>query len=228
LSTSSSPEPFSSGYVHADRARRHFRVDRRAYSDADVFAREVETIFRRCWLYAGHSSEIPARGDFVTRTIGGYDLIFARDREGVVRAFFNACTHRGSTVCREAKGNSRVFTCPYHGWFDAQTGCPDQGTKSGYPEGFNADGIYDLKRVPRLESYRDFHFVNYNARAVPLEQYLTGAREFLDLVDDQSDRGLEVIAGGQEVQTSGNWKLLIENSYDAYHGPTLHRSYSSF
>jgi len=230
LSTSSSPQAFSSGYVHADRARRHFQVDRRAYSDSDVFRRELETIFRRCWLYAGHSSEIPARGDFVTRTIGGYDLIFARDREGIVRAFFNACTHRGSTVCREAKGNSRVFTCLYHGWvFDAASGkLRDQGTKSGYPEGFNADGIYDLKRAPRLDSYRDFHFVNYNASAVPLEQYLSGAREFLELVDDQSDRGLEVIAGGQEVHSSGNWKLLIENSYDAYHGPTLHRSYFEF
>jgi len=228
--TLSSPDRLSSGYVHADRARRHFRVDRRAYSDVDVFRKEVDTIFRRCWLYAGHSSEIPAPGDFVTRTIGGYDLILTRDRDGVARAFFNACTHRGSTVCREAKGKSRVYTCPYHGWvFDAGTGrLRDQGTKRGYPEGFNADGIYDLRRVPRLESYRDFHFVNYNAKAVPLELYLSGASEFLELVDDQSERGLEVITGGQEVHTSGNWKLLIENSYDAYHGPTLHRSYFEF
>ena len=59
-------------------------------------------------------------------------------------------------------------------------------------------------------------------------EYLSGAVEFLDLVADQSDSGLEVIAGGQELHTSGNWKLLIENSYDAYHGPTLHRSYFEF
>ena len=84
------------------------------------------------------------------------------------------------------------------------------------------------QRVPRLESYRDFYFVNYNAQAVPLVDYLAGAAEFLDLVADQSEHGLEVIAGGQEVHSSGNWKLLIENSYDAYHGPTLHRSYFEF
>jgi p-cumate 2,3-dioxygenase alpha subunit len=123
----------------------------------------------------------------------------------------------------------RACSCPYHGWvYDAQTGkLRDQGTKSGYPEGFNADGRYDLPRVPRLEAYRDFYFVNYNAQAIPLEQYPAGAAEFLDLVADQSEHGLEVIAGGQQVYSSGNWKL-IENSYDAYHGPSLHRSYFEF
>lgn len=219
-----------SGYVQVDPARRHFRVDRRAYSDEEIFLRERDTLFRRCWLYAGHGSEIPEAGDFVARRIGGYDLILTRDKGGTVRAFFNACTHRGSTVCREAKGRTRVFTCPYHGWvFDAQTGkLRDQGTKSGYPEGFNADGLYDLPRVPRLDSYRDFHFVNYNAKAIPLVDYLAGTAEYLDLVADQSETGMEIIAGGQEVRSSGNWKLLIENSYDAYHGPSLHKSYFEF
>ncbi len=218
------------GFVQVDRERRRFRVDRRTYSDAAILRRECETVFRRCWLYAGHGSEIAQAGDFVTRTIGGYDLILTRDRAGVTHAFFNSCTHRGSTVCREPSGNARVLTCPYHGWvFDAQTGkLRDQAAKSGYPEGFNADGAYDLRKVPRLESYRDFYFINYDAKAVSLVDYLAGAAEFLDLVADQSDTGMEIIAGGQELHTSGNWKLLIENSYDAYHGPTLHRSYFEF
>jgi p-cumate 2,3-dioxygenase alpha subunit len=220
----------NSGYVDVDRARRRFRVDRRTYSDLNIFKRERDTLFRRCWLYLGHGSEIAGPGDFVTRTIGGYDVIFVRDRSGVAQAFFNACTHRGSTVCREARGTTRVFTCPYHGWvFDAQNGkLRDQGAKHGYGADFNADGLYDLPRVARLESYRDFYFLNFNSRAVSLRDYLSGAAEYLDLVADQSDKGLEVIAGGQQVLTSGNWKLLIENSYDAYHGPSLHRSYFEF
>ena len=218
------------GFVQIDRERLRFRVDRRAYSDPDVFRRERDMLFRRCWLYAGHGSEIPQAGDFVTRTIGGYDLILTRARNGEVGAFFNACTHRGSTICREAVGNARVVTCPYHGWvFDLQTGqLRDRAAKSGYPDSFNSDGAYDLRRVPRVEVYRDFCFVNYDPNAVGLVEYLSGAVEFLDLVADQSDSGLEVIAGGQELHTSGNWKLLIENSYDAYHGPTLHRSYFEF
>ena len=220
----------ASGYVHVDRERLRFRVDRRSYSDDEVFRRERDSIFRRCWLYVGHASEIPDAGDFVTRTIGGFDLILSRDRSGAAHAYFNACTHRGSTVCREARGNARVFTCPYHGWvFDAQNGkLRDQATKRGYPAEFNADNIYDLKHVPKLEAYRDFYFVNYNPRAIPLIQYLDGAAEFIDMVADQSDTGMEVIAGGQEVRSSGNWKLFIENSYDAYHGASLHLSYFEF
>jgi p-cumate 2,3-dioxygenase subunit alpha len=217
-------------FLDVDRKRRRFRVDRSAYSDDGVFQRERDLIFRRCWLYAGHGAELVRRGDFLTRTIGGYDLVLTRDRNDDVHAFFNACTHRGSTVCRERTGNTRVLTCPYHGWvFDAATGAlRDQATKSGYPADFNAEGLYDLRRVPRLEAYRDFYFVNYDAGAISLVDYLAGAGEFLDLVADQSAVGMEVIAGGQEVHTSGNWKLMIENSYDAYHGASLHRSYFEF
>lgn len=217
-------------YLQIDRSRRRFRVDRRAYSDPDVFRRERDLLFRRCWLYLGHGSEIPGVGDFVTRTVGGYDVIFVRGRDGNAQAFFNACTHRGSTVCREARGTTRVFTCPYHGWvFDAQGGrLRDQGAKSGYAADFNADGAYDLRKVARLEGYRDFHFVNFDPQAIDLRSFLAGAAEYIDLVADQSEQGLEVIAGGQQVHTSGNWKLLIENSYDAYHGATLHRSYFEF
>ncbi len=219
-----------SGFVEVDRQRRRFRVDRRAYTDEAVFQRERDLLFRRCWLYLGHGSELAAPGDFVTRTIGGYDLIFVKDKAGVARAFFNACTHRGATVCREAKGNTRVFTCPYHGWvYDSGNGAlRDQATKAGYAPAFNEDGIYDLPHVPRLEAYRDFFFVNFNPRAIGLIEYLAGAAEYLDLLAEQSVQGLEVIAGGQQIQTSGNWKLFIENSYDAYHGATLHRSYFEF
>ncbi|MET0658762.1 MAG: Rieske 2Fe-2S domain-containing protein [Steroidobacteraceae bacterium] len=217
-------------FVDVDRKRLRFRVDRRAYTDRVICERERDALFRRCWLYVGHGSEIAQVGDFVTRTIGGYDLIFTRDRAGRAHAFFNACTHRGATVCREPRGNARVLTCPYHGWvFDSQSGAlRDQATKRGYPEGFNGDGSYDLRPVPRLDSYRDFFFVNYDANSISLIDYLAGAAEYLDLVADQSSIGMEVIAGGQELYTSGNWKLLVENSYDAYHGATLHRSYFEF
>ena len=219
-----------SGYVEVDRQRRRFRVDRRAYTDESVLQRERDILFRRCWLYLGHGSELANAGDFVTRTIGGYDLIFIRDKTGAARAFFNACTHRGSTVCREVRGNTRVFTCPYHGWvFDAGSGAlRDQATKTGYPPDFNADHLYDLRQVPRLEKYCDFYFVNFNPRAISLTDYLAGAADYLDLLAEQSPHGLEVIAGGQQIQTSGNWKLFVENSYDAYHGATLHRSYFEF
>jgi p-cumate 2,3-dioxygenase alpha subunit len=220
----------ATGFVEVDRARRRFRVDRRSYSDPEILRRERDTVFRRCWLYLGHGSELPQPGNFLTRSVGGYDLIFARDRSGKAQAWFNSCTHRGSTLCREASGSARVFTCPYHGWvFDAQSGkLRDQAAKSGYSDDFNADGSYDLRRPARLDHYRDFHFINLDAEAISLVDYLAEAADYLDMVADQSPLGLEVIAGGQQLQTAGNWKLFLENAYDAYHGATLHRSYFEF
>jgi len=217
------------GMVEVDRKRLRFRVDRRAYTDEDVFRRERAIIFNKCWLYVGHASEIPSAGDFLTRSVGGYDLIFSRDARGNARAHFNACAHRGSTVCRERSGNTRVFTCPYHGWvYDLEGRLRDQGTKSGYPADFNAEGDYNLRLVPRLEAYRDLYFVNYNAKAIGLVEYLADAAAYLDLVADQSASGMEIIAGGVSLEAAGNWKLLMENSYDAYHGPSLHATYFEF
>jgi p-cumate 2,3-dioxygenase alpha subunit len=217
------------GFVSVDRERLRFRVDRRAYVDEEVFRKERDFIFSRCWLYLGHESELLKAGDFVTRSVGGYDLIFNRDRDGQVRAHFNACTHRGSTICRDRTGTAKVFTCPYHGWvFDGKGRLLDQGAKSGYPADFNNDGLYNLRAVPRLESYRDFWFVNFNPAAIPLVDYLADAADYIDLIADQSQAGMEIIEGGQFFSSQGNWKLLIENSYDAYHGPSLHQSYFEF
>lgn len=217
------------GMVDVDRKRLRFRVDRRAYTDDEVFRRERAIIFNRCWLYVGHESEIPKAGDFVTRSVGGYDLIFARDAAGKVHAHFNACAHRGSTVCREHSGNTKVFTCPYHGWvFDLQGKLRDQGAKGGYPANFNEDGLYNLRPAPRLDSHRGLYFVNYNPKAIPLIDYLADAADYLDLVADQAESGMEIIAGGVSLEASGNWKLLMENSYDAYHGPSLHSTYFEF
>jgi len=218
-----------SDYVAVDRKALRFRVDRAAYSSQEVFQRERDTIFARCWLYLGHASEVPKAGDFMARNVGGRDLIFTRDRDGKARAMFNACTHRGSTLCREASGSTKVFTCPYHGWvFGLDGKLRDTAAKGGYAPNFNADGLYDLVPVPRLESFRDFFFINFNPDAIPLVDYLAGAGDYLAMIADQSVAGLEVIAGSQSFSCYGNWKLLIENSYDAYHGPSLHASYFEF
>jgi p-cumate 2,3-dioxygenase alpha subunit len=229
LEKTAAPADHFSPYVSVNRDLQRFQVDRAAYSSPEIFARERETVFQRCWLYLGHGSEIAKPGDFVARTVGGRDLIFTRDRDGTARALFNACTHRGSTLCREAQGSVKVLTCPYHGWvFGLDGKLRDTNAKGGYRADFNADGVYDLVPVPRLEAFRDFYFINFNARAIPLEDYLAGAGDYLAMIADQSKVGLEVIAGAQSFSCSGNWKLLIENSYDAYHGPSLHSSYFEF
>ncbi|MFP5469557.1 MAG: aromatic ring-hydroxylating oxygenase subunit alpha, partial [Alphaproteobacteria bacterium] len=216
-------------YITEDRARGLFKVSRNAFVSQQVLAEEHARIFERCWLYLGHESELAKPGDFVTRAIAGRNLIFNRDRGGVVNAFYNTCTHRGAFVCREAKGNAKVFQCFYHGWAFSDDGALiDQPGREAYCEGFNDNGASNLARLERLENYRGFYFINFDRNAISLEDYLGDARPFIDLVVDQAETGMEIIGGTQQYAIDANWKLLTENSVDGYHAMTTHATYMDY
>lgn len=105
-----------SPYIIDDRERGLFRVARKSFVDEDILTRERDRIFNRCWLYLGHESELSKANDFLTRNVGGKEVIFNRDRQGAFHAFMNTCPHRGAMVEREARGNALAFKCFYHGW----------------------------------------------------------------------------------------------------------------
>src|SRR5260370_8796140 len=103
----------TSDMVVEDRQRHLFRVARRAFTDEDVLEQERRQIFDRCWLYLGHSSEIRNNCDFLTRAVGGRELIFNRDRGGARHPLLNTCPPRGSIVGRRKKGHAPSFL-PFH------------------------------------------------------------------------------------------------------------------
>ncbi len=227
--TPAAAEESLSSWVRQDRQGGLFRVARQAFIDPQVLAMERDAIFNRCWLYLGHDSELPQPNDFVTRSVGGRELIFNRDRKGQFHAFFNSCPHRGAMVVRAARGNALGFKCFYHGWaFNNNGAFSTRFQPETYPKDFNADGCANLVGVPRLESYRGFWFVNYDAKAVDLRTYLAGAAEILDLVADHAPTGMEIIGGTQDYSVDANWKLLVENSIDAYHAPETHSTYFAY
>ena len=221
--------PTPSGYLHIDPVKGVFRVSRRAFTDEAVLARERAEIFDKCWLFLGHASEVRQPGAFVTRSVGGRNLIFTRDSAGEVRAHMNSCPHRGSTVVRERCGKAKFFACSYHGWVFANDGkLRDLPGIEAYAPGFNDDCHANLVSVPLLAQYRDFWFICFDANAVPLIDYLAGAVEYLDLIADQSDKGMELVGGMQEYSIRANWKLLVENSFDGYHALSTHSTYFDF
>jgi len=210
-------------YIDDDRQMPRFRVNREVMTDTGVFARERDKIFNKVWLYIGHETELKKRNDFSTRTVAGRPLIFARDAQGAIRVWVNSCPHRGAMLCRESRGNRRFMTCFYHGWSFSSSGevvsIPDDAS---YGAGFARPGLASPSRV---ESYRGFVFVSFNPDVEALPTYLAGAREYLDLVADQSEVGMEVLAGTHEYSVRANWKLLVENSYDGYHAVSTHQRY---
>ena len=216
-----------SGMVVDDAERGIFRYHRSALTSQEVLEAERERIFEKCWLYLGHESEVENPGDYVRRNVGGRPLFFARGKDGRVRAFYNTCTHRGALICRMDKGHGDVFQCFYHAWtFNNEGELIGRPDEAGYSEGFDK-GEMALKS-PRMESYRGFMFVTFNPQAEDLSSYLAGAKEYLDLMIDQAETGMRVVAGSNRYTIWGNWKMLVENSIDGYHLIPTHRTYLQY
>lgn len=219
------PDQDFSGYVVDDHERGLFRVRRTAFTDPAVLERERREIFDRCWLYAAHESELPKPGDYLTRKVGGRPLIILRDQRGVIRVFLNTCTHRGNQLLREKSGNARVLSCFYHAWgFDLTGKLVGLPGDDAYTAHFDRDQM-GLVPVPRLQSYRGMLFISYDAGIVDLVTYFGPAREIIDHMLDFGGDDVEIVPGAQSYSMRANWKLLVENSIDAYHAASTHARY---
>lgn len=214
-------------WVIEDKVKNKFLVNRNTFISEEILKLERQRIFDRVWVYVGHESEIPNPHDFVTRKVAGRSIIFTRDQKGKVHVLLNTCTHRGALVCREEKGNSKTFLCCYHAW-----SFKNDGELIGVPHAEAYGENFDRKTLNMIDarsgSYKGFVFVNFANNAEPLEDYLGGAKEYLDLVADQCADGMEIISGTHKFCIRANWKLLGENSIDGYHIPHNHATYIDF
>lgn len=209
---------------------REDRVHLSVYEDPAIFKLEMENIFGRAWIYVGHESEVPNRGDFVTTQIGLQPVIVSRHRDGKVYVLHNRCGHRAAIVCNEERGNTgSSFRCGYHGWtFRTNGELLAAPLKNGYPE------LYDLRSkefglVPvRVESYRGFLFANLSASLeedFDLAIHLGPMKMCIDALCDRAPEGeIEVLGGVQKYMIHANWKTQLENLNDLYHPPYSHES----
>ncbi|MFC3711230.1 aromatic ring-hydroxylating dioxygenase subunit alpha [Sphingoaurantiacus capsulatus] len=215
--------------VDEDRSAGRFRVNRDAFLSEEVLALEQERIFDRCWLYLAHESEVAAARSFLTRDVAGKPILLTRDKDGELRAFHNVCTHRGALVCRERSGTAPAFTCPYHAWTFSLSGkLNGMPGREGLAADANDDGSLNLRPVARLEVFRGFIFICFDTEVEPLLDYLKESADYLAYVADQGPNGMEIVAGAQEYAINANWKLLLENSIDGYHGMPTHSTYFEY
>ena len=56
------------------------------YSDELVYQAELDSIWRRGWLFVGHTCEIPEPGDYFTFAVGNDSLIVIRGDGGEIHA----------------------------------------------------------------------------------------------------------------------------------------------
>jgi len=204
-----------------------FRVRRDIFSDSELFEQELRTLFEQGWIYLAHESQLPNPNDYLTVQMGRRPVVVMRDGGGVVRAFHNACPHRGAVVCRLDHGNSAFHVCPYHSWSFNSDG-RQKGLKAKAPGGYTDKFLSearDLVPIARFEEYRGFYFGSLAADVPSLADYLGDAAMFLDLVVDQGPEGYEYLPGVSAFTYNGNWKYQLENCSDGYHVTSVHPTY---
>jgi salicylate 5-hydroxylase large subunit len=225
------------------------RVPFWAYTDAQLYARELDRIFYGPhWCYVGLEVEIPNTGDYKLSWVGERQVIMVRDRiaprdratDHGIRVVENRCAHRGVRFCQQPHGNARSFVCPYHQWtykLDGElAGLP---FKDGVPAtdasgqacvngGMPAD--FDLKQHGltklRVAVLHGLVFATFSEEAEPIEDYF-GADVMPWLNRIFSGRKLTLL-GYNRQRIPGNWKLMMENIKDPYHPGLLHTWFVTF
>ncbi|GAA4988022.1 aromatic ring-hydroxylating dioxygenase subunit alpha [Yinghuangia aomiensis] len=194
------------------------------FNDPEVLDAELARIFTRSWLFLAHESEVAVSGDYVTRRMGRDQVIVSRGEDGQIRVMRNACTHRGTLLCKATLGNTSHFMCPYHAWtFD------NTGRLRGVPEARPAYGTFDKSsrdlRRARTEVYQGLVFATWDDDAEPLADFLGDFAWYLDALVGGDGAAWEVAGPPQRYTIKANWKLSCENfGGDGYHVPYAHRA----
>ena len=196
---------------------------RAIFTDQNIWQLEQQRIFSKTWLFLGHETEIPLPGDHVTRQLSNDPVLVVRGEGGQIRAFHNSCAHRGVKLCRTDAGNSKNFTCPYHGWV---YGLDGQLQATAYPAEVAAKlGESDnrLIEMAQVDSYAGLIFGTWDAAAASLETFLGDSRFYIDLFANRTQGGMEVLSPPQRWVFKANWKLGALNfAADGPHAASVH------
>lgn len=195
-------------------------IDPRLYTSAEVYQAEREKIFRRTWLLVARESEVANPGEFIKREIPPLDAeaVIVRGKDGVVRAFHNACAHRGSALVRARAGTTSMFVCPYHGWSYGTDGtCKAIPGAEYFPQ-------VDKSKVGLMPIHtgiwNGFIFLNFGEtlRQTLVEYLGEFGRLYADVPFGEFKHGVEIT---QDVET--NWKCFLDSFSEGYHVPVLHK-----
>ncbi|MBO6562275.1 MAG: aromatic ring-hydroxylating dioxygenase subunit alpha [Nisaea sp.] len=179
------------------------------YRDPEIFRLDLEQIWYREWLFAIPSCELAKAGSYVTHKVGDYRVIIVRGADKVIRAFHNTCRHRGSILCKAAKGNAPKLVCPYHQWTYELDGrllwARDMGAD------FDASK-FGLKPV-HCRELAGLVYICLADQAPDFDAFAELARPYLEPHDLANAK----IAHESTIVEKGNWKLVWENNRECYH-----------
>ncbi|MBO0691835.1 MAG: Rieske 2Fe-2S domain-containing protein [Acidimicrobiaceae bacterium] len=207
-------------------------INRELYVNEDIFAQEMEQIYRRCWLFLGHETLVPNPGDFCVSRMGTEEVILVRDRsDNQIRAFLNTCRHRGEKVCRYDQGNTLLFTCPFHAWSYDTSGRLIGAAGINHPLSYGGaldKNDWGLVEVAQFTNYYGTLWATWDKNAPSFEDYLgpfADSVRYMCEASDGTEAGLEVFTPFQRWRLPTNWKVpAFTSSRDPEHGAMTHRS----
>ncbi len=193
----------------------------RFYWDPDLYALEVERIFRREWMAVGRVEQVSAAGDWLAIDLVGEPLMIVRGHDGRLRALSRVCPHRSMDVLESRdgdSGNANRFVCPYHLWSYRTDGSCIGATD------MQQSAIFDRSRVRlgelALEEWNGFVFVNLDPDPEPLAARLRPLEAAMNHLDISGWRTVRTLDYGD---LPVNWKVVIENGAECYHHMGPHR-----
>ncbi len=199
-----------------------------AYTSAEFFTLEQETLFARTWTCIGNGCSVPRAGDLQPVGFLGQPLVMLRNRQGDIKVFHNVCSHRGNELVWEACRVDKIIQCPYHAW------AYDLDGKLLATPNVGGSGIHVIDgldknefglREARSAVWMDLVFVNLSADAPDFETFIAPLQQRIDkLVSREQFTALKPAAthGTYTIDFAGNWKLCVENNLESYHLPTVH------
>jgi len=194
------------------------------YTSEEFFEFEKRAVLDSEWFCIGHIGIIPNAGDYVSITINEDPLLILRTDDGGVRAMSAVCQHRGH-VLGEERGNSKIFTCPFHAWSYDETGklisAPEMRDHASLDE---LQKKYCLPQL-RTEVWNGFVFVNLDGTAKPLAPRL---KRLSKEIENHHMGEMGAIPTIDWPGNPWNWKFMHENAIEPHHTRYLHEGVHEF
>ena len=186
------------------------------YTDPAFFELEQTHIWQKSWLFAAHIDELPSPGSYRRWDNAGQPVVIVHGDDGVIRAFYNTCRHRGAPVVTEESGRRARLTCKYHGWTYTHQG---DLVSVRDPEDFSdldmsCRGLIGI----RCEMFGNLIFLNFDKNAPSLLEWLGPiADEWTEFQFDKCR-----LAARHSFVLDCNWKIAMEANTEVYHVKSIH------
>lgn len=189
------------------------------YTDHEQTQLEVERLFKQQPLLVALTPDLPEPGSYLTHTAYDTDLLLVRDDVQKVRAYINACRHRGARLAY-GRGEAKTFSCPFHAWNWSR-----DGKLISRP---NSDGGFDdthtlcdqLLERPCLEiSGMIFALLDGDGIEEKVRAKLGDA---LGDIDGYNIPGTAYF-GERAATRDCNYKFIIDGFCESYHIAALHK-----